>query len=99
MVKELLNTFLFFGAEIDKTNFQSLEKKDMSQAFVREGDDQSLADITPTLNSLLRFLTGENNGVRVHEKKQYHEGDRTVHVMSNGLSYTKDNNGRWTILA
>ncbi|MBA4057703.1 MAG: hypothetical protein C0490_23515 [Marivirga sp.] len=70
----------------------------MSQAFVREGDEQSLAEITPTLNSLLRFLTGENNGVRVYEKKQYQVEDRIVHVMSNGLSYTKDNTGRWTIL-
>lgn len=70
----------------------------MSQAFVREGDEQSLAEITPTLNSLLRFLSNENNGVRVYEKKQYQEGDQTIYAMSNGLSYTKDSKGRWMIL-
>ncbi len=70
----------------------------MSQAFVREGDEQSLAEITPTLNSLLRFLSNENNGVRVYEKKQYQKDDRTIYEMCNGLSYTKDSNGRWMIL-
>jgi len=71
----------------------------MSQAFVREGDEQSLGEITPTVNSLLRFLTIENNGIRVYEKKQFQDSDRTIHTMSNGLSYTKDSNGRWVIFA
>jgi hypothetical protein len=71
----------------------------MSQAFVREGDEQSLDEITPTLNSLLQFLTRENNGIRVYEKSQYQNGDRTVYTMSNGLSYTKENNGRWEIFS
>lgn len=70
----------------------------MSQAFVREGDDQSLSDITPTLNALIQYLTRDNNGIRVYEQKQYADDrGRLVHVMSNGLSYTKDDRGRWKV--
>lgn len=46
----------------------------MSQAFVREGDDQNLEDIGPSINSLIVFLTRENNGVRVYEKKIHRPG-------------------------
>jgi hypothetical protein len=71
----------------------------MSQAFVREGDDQSLGDIMPTWNALIQFLTRENNGVRVYERKAREDSDgRVVHEMSNGLSYTKGEDGRWTTL-
>jgi hypothetical protein len=70
----------------------------MSQAFVREGDDQSLNEISPTLQSLVVFLTRENNGIRVYEKKSYVENDREIHVMSNGLSYTKDDTGKWQVV-
>lgn len=62
----------------------------MSQAFVREGDDLNLSDISPSLPALINFLTRENNGVRVYEKKLKQLGDKHVHEMSNGLSYTKD---------
>ena len=41
----------------------------MSQAFVRESDEQWLHDVAPTLNALVVFLTRENNGIRVYEKK------------------------------
>jgi hypothetical protein len=71
----------------------------MSQAFVREGDDQWLSDISPTLNALIQFLTRENNGVRVYEQKNFTTPDgRQVYVMSNGLSYTKDDKGKWEVL-
>jgi len=71
----------------------------MSQAFVREGDDLSLSDITPTLNALIQFLTRDNNGIRVYEKKSYaDEKGKMVHVMSNGFSYLKDDAGRWKVL-
>jgi hypothetical protein len=71
----------------------------MSQAFVREGEDQWLSDIAPTLNALIHFLTRENNGVRVYEQKRIVEpGGREVYVMSNGLSYTKDNDGVWQVV-
>jgi hypothetical protein len=70
----------------------------MSQAFVREGDDQWLSDIPPTMNALLRFLTRENNGVRVYEIKTVITNDREVHLMSNGLSYFRQNN-QWQLLS
>ena len=70
----------------------------MSQAFVREGDYQGLSDISPPLPALINFLTRENNGVRVYEKKSNQVGDKQVHEMSNGLSYTKDEKGRWSVV-
>jgi hypothetical protein len=68
----------------------------MSQAFVREGDDMWLSDVSPSVNALLMFLTRENGAVRVYEIKTIIESSgRELHVMSNGLSYAKDVNGRW----
>ena len=69
-----------------------------SQAFVREGDEQWLDEVSPTIQALIVFLTRENNGIPVYEKSTNMKEGRTVHVMSNGLSYTKDDNGRWKTL-
>jgi hypothetical protein len=74
-------------------------KYTMSQAFVREGDDQWLSDIGPSLNALINFLTRENGGIRVYEQKNFMNADgRHVHTMSNGLSYAKDNKGKWEVV-
>ena len=71
----------------------------MSQAFVRESDDQWLGDVAPTLHALIVFLTRENNGIRVYEKESYADSNgRQVHVMSNGLAYSKDDEGHWIIV-
>ena len=71
----------------------------MSQAFMRESDDQSLSDISPTLNSLILFLTRENNGIRVYEKENFKDPQgKQVHRMSNGLSYAKNKEGRWQVV-
>ncbi len=70
----------------------------MSQAFMREGEDQWLPDIPPTIQALSMFLTKENNGIRVHERKQIKLPDgRIVHEMSNGLAYGKDTDGKWEV--
>jgi hypothetical protein len=71
----------------------------MSQAFVRESEEQWLHEVQPTLNALLIYLTRENNGVRVYEQKTYlhPKHGRQVHVMSNGLSYAKNENSQWYI--
>lgn len=70
----------------------------MSQAFVRESDDQWLNEVAPTLNALINFLTRENNGVRVYEQKSFiDDKGREVHVMSNGLSYIKNQKGEWEV--
>lgn len=70
----------------------------MSQAFVRESDDQWLEDVPPTVAALVNFLTRENGGIRVYEKRSYVEGDREIYVMSNGLSYSRNSAGRWQIV-
>ena len=71
----------------------------MSQAFVRESDEQWLHEIAPTMNALVVYLTRENNGIRVYEQKSSMDvkTGREVYQMSNGLSYTKDDEGRWCI--
>ena len=71
----------------------------MSQAFVRESDEQWLHDVSPTLSALVVYLTRENNGVRVYEKRSEYSQKhaRDVHVMSNGFAYAKDNEGKWFI--
>lgn len=72
----------------------------MSQAFVREGDEQWLHDIAPTLNALLVYLTRENNGIRVYQIKNFvhPKTGNDVFVMSNGLSYTKDADNKWSVV-
>ncbi|MEJ7645806.1 MAG: hypothetical protein WKF87_14525 [Chryseolinea sp.] len=71
----------------------------MSQAFIREGDEQALSDIAPTITALIRFLTIENNGIRVYERKNYVDTtDREVYEMNNGVSYVKTIEGRWEAL-
>ncbi len=71
----------------------------MSQAFVKESDGEWLHDIGPSLSALQLYLTRENNGIRVYEKSNHFskKHDREVHLMSNGLSYAKDDEGKWFI--
>ena len=72
----------------------------MSQAFVKESDEEWLHDISPTLNALQVYLTRQNNGVRVYEKITgiTQALAPEIHLMSNGLSYGKDADGRWQIV-
>ena len=72
----------------------------MSQAFVREEDAQWLHDIGSGLNALVIYLSRENNGIRVYEKKTYHDPKlgKQVHEMSNGLNYALDEEGKWQII-
>jgi hypothetical protein len=71
----------------------------MSQAFVREGDQQDLQDISPTITALISFLTNENGGVRVYEKKQVKGNNgEIVHMMSNGLAYKVNEKSKWEVV-
>ena len=72
----------------------------MSQAFVKESEEQWLHEIAPTLNALIVYLTRENNGVRVYEQKNYPgaKTGKTIHVMSNGLSYVTDKESKWYVV-
>ena len=72
----------------------------MSQAFVKESEEQWLHEVQPTLNALLVYLTRENNGIRVYETavRVDSRSGREIHKMSNGLDYAKDANGKWEIV-
>ena len=72
----------------------------MSQAFVKEGDEQWLHEIQPTMHALILYLSRENNGIRVYEKKRYinPKDGKEVIEMSNGLAYSKDDEGRWCVV-
>lgn len=71
----------------------------MSSAFVKEAEEQWLHEIPPTLNALIVYLTRQNNGVRVYEKKHFNVPGSNMEVfeMSNGLNYTKKDD-RWVIV-
>lgn len=69
----------------------------MSQAFVKEGDEQWLHDIPPTMHALIAYLTRENNGIRVYEVRRSLVNNREVIHMSNGMDYAIDADGRWSL--
>ena len=69
----------------------------MSQAFVKEEDDQWLHEIPGTMTALINYLTRENNGIRVYEKSKQIKNGTEIFLMSNGLSYSKDKDGKWEI--
>ena len=72
----------------------------MSQAFVKENEEQWLHEVPPTLNALIVYLTRENNGVRVYEQRNYVDAktNKNVYVMSNGLSYSTDKESKWFVI-
>jgi len=72
----------------------------MSRAFTKEEDGQWLHEIPPTLPALIRYLTNENNGVGVYEKRNYLDPKtgKEVYEMSNGFSYSIDENSKWFAL-
>jgi hypothetical protein len=72
----------------------------MSQAFVKENDEMLLQEVSPSITALIIHLSRENNGIRVYEKHLVKdpENNREVHVMSNGLSYSKDENSKWYVI-
>jgi hypothetical protein len=94
------NFNLYSGALLTGMRFDKLSKIfSMSQAFVRESDEQWLHDISPTLNALIAYLTRENNGIGVYLKKTVSDRDgRETHLMSNGLVYAINKEGKWEIV-
>ncbi len=65
---------------------------------MKESDDQWLSDVAPTVSALLAYLTRENNGIRViEERRSIDAKGKEVLEMSNGLSYTKDDEGKWRV--
>jgi GTP cyclohydrolase II len=92
---------LYMPGYMERHNFfRHYKNKIMSQAFVKESDEQWLHEVQPTLNALVVYLTRENNGIRVYEIKNFNDSKsgRQVHEMSNGLSYAKDEKGAWYVV-
>ena len=72
----------------------------MSRAFVKEIDEQWLHDISPSVEALINYLTRENNGIRVYERNRYIDSIKKneIYEMSNGLSYTLDEDHKWMVV-
>ena len=65
----------------------------MSSAFVREGDDQWLHEIAPSIEALINYLSRENGGLPIAVKKiELNPENEQVHTMSDGFSYLVRNN-------
>ena len=71
----------------------------MSQAFVRERENEWLGDAAPDVNALVRFLSREA-GSKVTEVKSYQhpKEKKTVHEMTNGFTYALDMDNRWYVI-
>ncbi len=71
----------------------------MSQAFVKENDDNGLLhQIEPTLSALLKYLQVENNGRPIFLKQTEKKKDVDTWVMSNGFSYFINRDGNWEMV-
>lgn len=72
----------------------------MSQAFVKENEEQWLHEVGPTLQALIVYLSTENNNIRVYEKRNFinAKDNNELHEMSNGLTFSKDAAGKWYVV-
>ena len=72
----------------------------MSQAFVKESEEQWLHEVGPALQALIVYLSRENNNIRVYEKRNFIDSKdkNEYHEMSNGLTYSKDLKGKWFVV-
>lgn len=72
----------------------------MSQAFVKESEEQWLHEIQPTVAALIVYLTRDNNNIRVNLVRSYvnKKSGREIFEMSNGLDYSKDKDNKWEVV-
>jgi hypothetical protein len=72
----------------------------MRQASVKENEKKWLQEALPSINELIFYLTKLNDSIMVYVKKIYKDPDdgNNIYEMSNGLSYTEDNDGHWYVL-
>ena len=71
----------------------------MSQAFVKENDDNGLLhQIDPTLPSLLKYLQVENNGQKIAVKNIEKKNGIDILIMTNGFSYFINRDNNWELL-
>ncbi len=69
----------------------------MSRAFVKESETEWLGDVEPEIAALERFLTKESGGERITRIQSHNDktSGKAIHEMSNGQSYTLDEDSRW----
>ena len=72
----------------------------MRQASVKEDKYKWLPEVLPSIHELIFYLTKLNDSIMVYVKKIYknQEDGQNIYEMSNGSSYTKDNDGNWYML-
>ena len=72
----------------------------MSQAFVRENEEQWLHEVSASVNALASYLTRENNNILVYEKRYFINAADNIemHEMSNGFTYARDKGGKWFVV-
>lgn len=67
--------------------------------ILKENYDEWLQYVDPSLNALISYLSRQNDGIPVKEQTNLMDKNgRKIHVMTNGLSYSKNENGRWTVV-
>ena len=68
----------------------------MSQAFVKENDDNGLLNqIKPTIPALINYIKAENAYTPVFLKQIKKVGGKEVILMSTGLSYFINPDNKW----
>jgi hypothetical protein len=72
----------------------------MSSAFVKEGEYEKLKEIEPSLSALSLYLRRENGGQVIRETQSFYRAKcgRHVYEMSDGLTYTLNDQNKWTII-
>jgi hypothetical protein len=68
---------------------------------VKERKRKKIPEKLLCIEELMIYLTKLNDSVMVYVKKIYFdtENGTKIYEMSNGISYTKDNNGEWYIMS
>lgn len=70
----------------------------MSQAFVRESDDNGLLhQVKPTIPALVNYVKSENNRMPVFVKQITKVKGIEVILLSNGFSYLINDANNWEI--
>jgi hypothetical protein len=72
----------------------------MNPALIKENNVKWLHEVAPSFKALLQYLRKENNGANIHEVKNYYsiKYGREVYEMSDGLTYSKNDSGKWCII-
>ncbi|MEO7984208.1 MAG: hypothetical protein ABI688_09015 [Bacteroidota bacterium] len=71
----------------------------MSQAFVKENDDNGLLhQVDPTVPALIRYLQREQRGALIFLDRWENKNGVATAVMSNGFAYFINKDKQWEII-